>query len=123
VKTQFNIGCIQNDEDMPVNPNDSKLALESLLSNCRQMMAMAASGTCNKELIMAANERVSAAKATLHAASLGRPPIPVVTRKLSSKKKLEKQLSFRSLRAKRRPVQKAVSTPNASQVAAAAKLE
>jgi hypothetical protein len=101
----------------PANPNDSKLILNSLVSNCRQVLAMAKSGTYSKELLSAANKHVSAAKATLQVAALDKPARLVVTKKVSSNKKLEKQIKFRSLRVKRRPLQKTVRKPSAAEVA------
>lgn len=109
---------LQQVEDTPAHPNDNKSIINRVLASCRQVMAMASSGTYTREVLSAVEKHVNAAKATMRVATTSRPARLAVTRKMPSNRKLDKQLRFRSVRVKRRPLQTTIKKPNATQIAA-----
>jgi len=113
-----NFSVLQQVEDAPARTNDNKTVINRILACCRQVMAMASSGNYAREVLSAVEKHVNAAKATMKVATTSRPARLVVMRKMPSNRKLEKQVRFRSVRVKRRPLQTTIKKPNATQIAA-----
>lgn len=100
--------------ETPASSTDDKFLLQAIVSDCQQLMAMTTSGNYNKEALLVVKKHLSAAKAGLQVASLGKRSL-TLTRKLTSNKKLDKQFRFCRTKNKRRPLQTAIRKPSVSQ--------